>query len=563
MHQDLKMRDSAKFSECCSRRGFMRTLISITAFLMLANGAFAQNASNFYWITGDPYIDDHLLLFRADKAVEGNNRGNVLFLAPPKANSNALNVLVEAAKKHARLRIYGELRRETISVPGYQKEVPNVSFLVSKIHDPSDPDDLPDDQKTEMKPDDDVSIALNSIADDPSKPAAAPSSPAANASYYVPTSSAAELPPIDGAYVGGLTDGKAKNNRRMELRITTTGTNSIHGFVMFANGHGDDGLNGSVDYSQGTSFTLGWTNDTGAIEFDGNRLEEALIGTWKLLSGKNGKFSSGTFDLRRQQGARITQTVAQPKLSTSNVTAPYAASAHAYVNPQQCLEYTADFIGHNKTTALATLGDATYKVELFPSGTTVVTSPSGNSYTHKDGVDGWVNAQGLPVSRESVATEESVAALIDSLFSVPRHRDASEGDLVWRIRPTPTNALGTYPTYARSCEHPKENVFYPIFQFVRPNGSPESNLLLSAVYATASGPNGNVPFVVKFNFTISANPLDNSTNVISPPVASVPTDIPPAMADIEAHIQAYSSAFPKDQPATTYIGTLNKQSTNQ
>ena len=81
--------------------------------LAAAVSAFAADELKKYevWITGDVLLDKKdRLLFRADKAVQGNSTGNLVLLGATKQTINVLGPMyMKAAEKHMKLRLYGLL----------------------------------------------------------------------------------------------------------------------------------------------------------------------------------------------------------------------------------------------------------------------------------------------------------------------------------------------------------------------------------------------------------------------------------------------------------------------
>jgi hypothetical protein len=105
------------------------------------------------WITGDVLIDKKdRLLFRADKAVQGNSTGNLVLLGATKQTMNVLlPMYMKAADKHMKLRLYGLLVPDP---DAKDPKSPSVQFITWKIHLPSDPDDLPIQDKIFFGPND-------------------------------------------------------------------------------------------------------------------------------------------------------------------------------------------------------------------------------------------------------------------------------------------------------------------------------------------------------------------------------------------------------------------------
>ena len=102
------------------------------------------------WITGDVFIQNHQLMFRTEKPVQGNTTGSVVLLGSTKEQANfLLPAYSKAADKHMKLRLYGLL----VSNPNAKDPtLPSVSFITWKAHLPTDPDDLPNNQKIIIGP---------------------------------------------------------------------------------------------------------------------------------------------------------------------------------------------------------------------------------------------------------------------------------------------------------------------------------------------------------------------------------------------------------------------------
>ena len=108
---------------------------------------------------------------------------------------------------------------------------------------------------------------------------------------------------IDGTYAGNFFQSNLNTNRPFLITIKSTGQPGgtpavlpIHGSMMFGDGRGDDGLNGTVTYSTNTTFTLGWNNTNGAMQFNGTLTNHEILGTWVLDTKNTMKMRTGTFD---------------------------------------------------------------------------------------------------------------------------------------------------------------------------------------------------------------------------------------------------------------------------
>lgn len=98
------------------------------------------------WVIGDvTYHKDNGLMFRADKAVQGNSTGNLVYLAIPEDLVKSFGPMCyRAAEKRLKLRLCGAFLPHS---PPTDSIHPTVNFVIWKIHFPSDPDELPPDQK--------------------------------------------------------------------------------------------------------------------------------------------------------------------------------------------------------------------------------------------------------------------------------------------------------------------------------------------------------------------------------------------------------------------------------
>jgi len=109
------------------------------------------------WITGEVFTQDNLLLFRTDKPVQGDNLGNIVQLGVSRQAAKVLlPMYMKAAENHSKVRLYGILLPNSPTSIENAASVPNVQFMTWKIHAPSDPDELPDDQRIIIHPQDSV-----------------------------------------------------------------------------------------------------------------------------------------------------------------------------------------------------------------------------------------------------------------------------------------------------------------------------------------------------------------------------------------------------------------------
>ena len=130
-----------------------------TLLILFAAGIFGSAAEDLrkyeHWVTGDVLLENGNLLFRADKPVKNNSRGNIVALAAVENGAKVLMPLYQrAAERHMRLRLYGEFIQTPKNVHG--RNLPTMAFLTWKVHSPSDPDELPTRDKLIIGPDDTI-----------------------------------------------------------------------------------------------------------------------------------------------------------------------------------------------------------------------------------------------------------------------------------------------------------------------------------------------------------------------------------------------------------------------
>jgi hypothetical protein len=98
-------------------------------------------------------VENGNLLFRADKPIKDNSRGDIVALAAVEKGAKVLMPLYQrAAERHMKLRLYGEFIPTPKNVHG--RNLPTMAFLTWKVHLPSDPDDLPTRDKLMIGPED-------------------------------------------------------------------------------------------------------------------------------------------------------------------------------------------------------------------------------------------------------------------------------------------------------------------------------------------------------------------------------------------------------------------------
>ena len=101
-----------------------------------------------HWITGDVYEEKGVLLFRTDKPVAGDSMKNVVVLGAARDGAAVMIPLLErAADRKITVRLFGALLPNSSSFASHPAPLPNVEFIVWKIHMPSDPDVTPADQR--------------------------------------------------------------------------------------------------------------------------------------------------------------------------------------------------------------------------------------------------------------------------------------------------------------------------------------------------------------------------------------------------------------------------------
>jgi hypothetical protein len=118
-----------------------------------AGGSSATDpaSTNDLWINGRIFVEDGVLMFRADKPVRGNPRKDVVVLGVSMDARGLLPIYVHAATTSVRFRLFGILEPFAGTFRGHPAPLPNVQFITWKMHTPGDPDVTPADQRIDFK----------------------------------------------------------------------------------------------------------------------------------------------------------------------------------------------------------------------------------------------------------------------------------------------------------------------------------------------------------------------------------------------------------------------------
>jgi len=101
-----------------------------------------------HWITGDVYEEKGVLLFRTDRPVAGDSMKNIVVLGGTRDGVAVMIPLLErAADRKIKVRLFGALLPNASSFASHPAPLPNVEFIVWKMHMPDDPDVIPADQR--------------------------------------------------------------------------------------------------------------------------------------------------------------------------------------------------------------------------------------------------------------------------------------------------------------------------------------------------------------------------------------------------------------------------------
>lgn len=137
-----------------------RFCIGITSLALLGVGGLdtptataAETSTPEVWITGDVFSENEVLLFKADKPIKGNSKGSVVLLGAPRGSAESvMPILLKLAEKKMKARLYGYLQPAKGGFPGKNPaDLPNIAFVVWKIHMPDEPDELPPNQRIQMR----------------------------------------------------------------------------------------------------------------------------------------------------------------------------------------------------------------------------------------------------------------------------------------------------------------------------------------------------------------------------------------------------------------------------
>jgi len=133
----------AEFALCCFANGPEKYSVWPDANLVYDRDELVKHG---VWVTGDVINDPKEgLMFRVDKPVEGNSTGALVYLALTEDLAKSFAPMcLRAAERHMPLRLHGAfLPHSGAKNPKH----PNVNFVFWGIHSPTDPDELPPDQK--------------------------------------------------------------------------------------------------------------------------------------------------------------------------------------------------------------------------------------------------------------------------------------------------------------------------------------------------------------------------------------------------------------------------------
>jgi len=165
------------------------------------------------WLTGTLFVGNGVLLFRTDAPIEGNTGGPVVKLGTSRNATNLLPVLQAAAEKRMILRLYGDIAKDNTVPPGYSGEpLPNISFVIWKMHMPNEKDTWDPGQKPKNLRKDDVLIDNGSGKVVASQPAGTGYGELGNPAIEVPKKSA-----LRRAIILGVRDSVYNNNRRLSI----------------------------------------------------------------------------------------------------------------------------------------------------------------------------------------------------------------------------------------------------------------------------------------------------------------------------------------------------------
>lgn len=125
----------------------MRATALVFCVAALVGIAAAEEPEKYaVWGAGGVVYDKNEgLLFRTDKAVQGNTTDNLVYLAIPEDLAKSFGPMCyRAAENRLKLRLCGAFLPHSSAADSRH---PNVNFVIWKIHSPSDPNELPPDQK--------------------------------------------------------------------------------------------------------------------------------------------------------------------------------------------------------------------------------------------------------------------------------------------------------------------------------------------------------------------------------------------------------------------------------
>lgn len=115
--------------------------------------------------------------------------------------------------------------------------------------------------------------------------------------------------------------------------------------------------------------------------------------------------------------------------------------------------------------------------------------------------DDW-GATGTPVDEDMAAVLDTDVNVVAVPFRAPTSKDTAQGGTVWREAGSATHGSATKYTFQESRVHPKPDVSYPKYTFLKAPGDTDGRLFLCGVTANLRDDAGIIPVSMRMAYLV-------------------------------------------------------------
>ena len=137
-------------------------------------------------------------------------------------------------------------------------------------------------------------------------------------------------------------------------------------------------------------------------------------------------------------------------------------------------------------------------VERVKRSEGVFARPSGKEWMRSDD---W-GVTGSAVDESLKAVLDTDVNVVASLLQPPTHKDSAQGGTVWRYVGSAPHGSAMDYTFEESREHPKPDVIYPKYTFLKAQGDTDGRLFLCGVTANLRDDAGIIPISVRMTYLV-------------------------------------------------------------